>query len=624
MAPAPKGGPVVEEQQGLPGYYYAVHGRTCTPTLGEEIAANSDITGLRPRAGGKAPYPVRPTSALSAMRMEARERLGETIQESAGKAGFQQASTSPNGCPQGAMSPLGPSNRRIGPCSEQSPASLVKLAQEPAVVGEQELPGSVGIDLDATVPTNGCSLKGRICGVRIADSSSCFNEARGNKGALLTVGPGALPHSRRSASRTTPVQALPSEVANAAQQTLLYSRSQKPAYLTAEVRRRNELSSQKAAGEARREAAIGLLTGIIKRTVLSQVSPVSGTVSMELVGDPGSNGRVNCVTQKRESSGGASPTDSCRRSSTKQASNDIDVVADAGAAVSTSLSMPQRQCKTISPTVVRALTARPALSTKMTQQKQSLVRPPQLGLSVAKRSVFAKANSVKCRGAFSFDAKKNTARVTIFRDQKTSKYKYTDGDGTSDDETCPAGFSLSSTSPQMSPRRKEDEDHKNPISVTVVSAENLISLDPGGTSDPFCSVQVDNRPKQKFSTHVVRSTLTPTWNAAFTISDYKRDEPLRFTVFDKDVDGDQFLGRVILPPEKMTVDGFQGTLPLAMQDGSSAGVIRVKVEFLDPLREKFGISTSVASMMSVAFRRPAKVTQMNDDNVDLRGVLSTL
>ncbi|KAI7864116.1 hypothetical protein BDF14DRAFT_1837529 [Spinellus fusiger] len=63
------------------------------------------------------------------------------------------------------------------------------------------------------------------------------------------------------------------------------------------------------------------------------------------------------------------------------------------------------------------------------------------------------------------------------------------------------------------------------INVCVLEARGLRGMDKSGTSDPFVCVIVGKRPAHK--TRVIKKTLTPEWNEAFSVS--ITDEP---TVFD--------------------------------------------------------------------------------------------
>jgi hypothetical protein len=54
------------------------------------------------------------------------------------------------------------------------------------------------------------------------------------------------------------------------------------------------------------------------------------------------------------------------------------------------------------------------------------------------------------------------------------------------------------------------------VQVTVVEARNLISVDPSGTSNPFCRVTVANENPQ--ITTIARGTSSVTWKQSFTFA----------------------------------------------------------------------------------------------------------
>ena len=53
------------------------------------------------------------------------------------------------------------------------------------------------------------------------------------------------------------------------------------------------------------------------------------------------------------------------------------------------------------------------------------------------------------------------------------------------------------------------------LMVEVVSAANLIAMDRGGSSDPYCSVKLG---RKKGCTKSVKKSLNPRWNETLTFS----------------------------------------------------------------------------------------------------------
>merc|ERR1712187_111838 len=111
-----------------------------------------------------------------------------------------------------------------------------------------------------------------------------------------------------------------------------------------------------------------------------------------------------------------------------------------------------------------------------------------------------------------------------------------------------------------------------------------------------------NRPNTRRLTSVAKMTLSPVWEETFEIDDYVRGDSITFTVFDKDLDGnDDLLGRAVLPASKFSgADGFSGSWPLLLRK-KVAGKIRVQVTIMDALEAEVGVSIGVADVFKKKF-----------------------
>ncbi|KAL0076628.1 C2 domain-containing protein [Phycomyces blakesleeanus] len=84
------------------------------------------------------------------------------------------------------------------------------------------------------------------------------------------------------------------------------------------------------------------------------------------------------------------------------------------------------------------------------------------------------------------------------------------------------------------------------LTVTVIEARDLHSEDTFGTNDPFIELWLDEEYKQR--TSEVQSSNEPTWNETFTfnIEEGSSLHKIYFKVLDKDLVGDDTVGKAKL------------------------------------------------------------------------------
>mmetsp|Transcript_50409 Transcript_50409/g.146279 ORF Transcript_50409/g.146279 Transcript_50409/m.146279 type:complete len:624 (+) Transcript_50409:89-1960(+) len=118
------------------------------------------------------------------------------------------------------------------------------------------------------------------------------------------------------------------------------------------------------------------------------------------------------------------------------------------------------------------------------------------------------------------------------------------------------------------------------VTVYIYSAKDLRNADwaPGtGVSDPYCICEVPGKPSTRLRTQAANNTLNPQWDFVGTMGNYAVNDPLVFTVMDKDsFKSDDFLDRGTLDGEQLLL-GYFGDLHL-----SGKGSIKVKVQIKDP------------------------------------------
>ncbi|XP_063432258.1 multiple C2 and transmembrane domain-containing protein 1-like isoform X3 [Mytilus trossulus] len=83
------------------------------------------------------------------------------------------------------------------------------------------------------------------------------------------------------------------------------------------------------------------------------------------------------------------------------------------------------------------------------------------------------------------------------------------------------------------------------LQIKAFRAQGLIAADFGGTSDPFCVLELDNA---RLQTQTEYKTLNPEWNKVFTFNIKDIHSILEVTVYDEDRDKKvEFLGKIAIP-----------------------------------------------------------------------------
>jgi len=123
--------------------------------------------------------------------------------------------------------------------------------------------------------------------------------------------------------------------------------------------------------------------------------------------------------------------------------------------------------------------------------------------------------------------------------------------------------------------------------VKIISAKGLRAADwalRGGSSDPFCTCQVQGKKETLVSTRYLNKTLAPSWEEVHEIDGWEHGEPLEFSVFDFDKGSSaDTLGHCLLLASKFQIDGkFDGDLPLDEAGKGIKASIRVEVEVFTP------------------------------------------
>ncbi|ORX90809.1 C2 calcium-dependent membrane targeting, partial [Basidiobolus meristosporus CBS 931.73] len=78
------------------------------------------------------------------------------------------------------------------------------------------------------------------------------------------------------------------------------------------------------------------------------------------------------------------------------------------------------------------------------------------------------------------------------------------------------------------------------LTVTIVQAKDLVAADSNGLSDPY--VRVRSGRKALYKTKAIKKTLEPKWNETFTIPLNGTPMKLNFSVRDRNLLQDAYLG----------------------------------------------------------------------------------
>ncbi|GFZ08336.1 calcium-dependent lipid-binding (CaLB domain) family protein [Actinidia rufa] len=126
-------------------------------------------------------------------------------------------------------------------------------------------------------------------------------------------------------------------------------------------------------------------------------------------------------------------------------------------------------------------------------------------------------------------------------------------------------------------QKKKDVIVRGVLSVTVIAAENLPSVDIMGKSDPFV-VLIMKKSEQKNKTRVVNNTLNPVWNQTFdfVVEDGLHDL-LILEVWDHDTFGKDKMGRSIMTLTRVILEGeFTDTFSV---DGTKSGKLHLHLKW---------------------------------------------
>lgn len=120
------------------------------------------------------------------------------------------------------------------------------------------------------------------------------------------------------------------------------------------------------------------------------------------------------------------------------------------------------------------------------------------------------------------------------------------------------------------------------LTVTAVSAENLISADSNGYSDPFLKFYLNDDKTIVFKTSHQKKTLNPVWEQSGSLVIHNRvNDYLRIKVMDWDAaNKDDVIGRAVVPLSKIDPENVTNLdIPVVSEEGGDGGVLHLSFQF---------------------------------------------
>jgi len=104
----------------------------------------------------------------------------------------------------------------------------------------------------------------------------------------------------------------------------------------------------------------------------------------------------------------------------------------------------------------------------------------------------------------------------------------------------------------------EPEAAKPMMTITIIGARGIRNSDwLPGSGKPDCYCVAKKAGKILHKTETITDSLAPQWSEEFDVFDYNGEE-FEFNVWDSDVIGEEFLGKVVLKPEQFMENGLNG------------------------------------------------------------------
>jgi len=120
---------------------------------------------------------------------------------------------------------------------------------------------------------------------------------------------------------------------------------------------------------------------------------------------------------------------------------------------------------------------------------------------------------------------------------------------------------------------------KPQFTISIIGARGIRNSDwLPGTGKPDCYCVVTRGGKEIFRTKTIDNSLTPNWAEDFELSEYNDGEELEFKVWDKDLIGSDYLGKVVLTKEQFAANGVNGDFEMEEAGTNIRAYLSLKIQ----------------------------------------------
>jgi len=127
-----------------------------------------------------------------------------------------------------------------------------------------------------------------------------------------------------------------------------------------------------------------------------------------------------------------------------------------------------------------------------------------------------------------------------------------------------------------------EEEPKPKFSVMIVGARGIRNTDwLPGTGKPDCYCEVKCGDKDLYKTKTIDNCMVPRWLEEFEVWEFEETSKLEFKVYDKDLVGSDYLGKVVLTADSFMGKGCNADFPMLEAGNNVKAYLGVKIKMTD-------------------------------------------